>query len=419
MMYRFGRPSPNRSRRGAVAGALGVFLGLAVALAAAAIWWTRSEGEGGSKLDPSRIVTVELRDVIDGVQATGRVEPLARVAVMSRASGIIEKLTVDEGDRVETGQVLAELDREQLQAQFDQDQADLLAAEARLLAARARVEEASVRAADPEPEFLRRDAERLEELYTKGDVSIRERDDAARTLAVADFRVSLVRANLPVLEAAVTEAEALLAAARAQLDRTATGLREATIRCPIDGIVLVRDKEVGDGISSILTAGGNATQLMTLGDLREMYIEARVDEVDLGRIREDMPAIVTVDAYRGVTLKGRVRRIAPAGSIDDNGIVTFEVEVAVEDPERLLRPDMTADAKLVLERRDGVTSLPQVAVREADDGWAVDRVVGTDANERVESVPVELGLSDGLMTEIVSGLSVGDRVLVPIASRGR
>lgn len=419
MKNRLGLELRPRSRRGAVSGSLGVLLGLAVALAATAIWYTRSEADAGSRLDASRIVTVEQRDVIDGVQATGRVEPLARVAVMSRASGIIEKLTVDEGDRVETGQVLAELDREQLQAQFDQDQADLLAAQARVEAAKARVEEARVRAADPEPDFLRRDAERLEELYTKGDVSIRERDDAARTLAVADFRVSLVRANLPVLEAAVTEAEAQLASARAALDRTATGLREATIRCPIDGVVLVRDKEVGDGVSSILTAGGNATQIMTLGDLREMYIEARVDEVDLGRIRADMPAIVTVDAYRGVTLDGRVRRVAPAGSIDDNGIVTFEVEVAVEDPNRLLRPDMTADAKLVLERRDGVASLPQVALREADDGWRVDRVVGSEGEERVESTPVELGLSDGLMTEIVSGLAVGDRVLVPIATRGR
>ena len=157
---------------------------------------------------------------------------------------------------------------------------------------------------------------------------------------------------------------------------------------------------------------------MSLGDLSQMHVEARVDEVDLGRIREGMPALVTVDAYRGSTLEGEVERIAPAGSIDDNGIVTFEVRVSVADPDRILRPDMTADARLVLERRADALVLPQLAIERGEDGaWVVDRVVGEDAVARVERTVVELGISDGLMTEIVSGLSEGDRVLLP-ESRG-
>jgi HlyD family secretion protein len=385
-------------------------------LAAGVVWWRSSAAASASAadLDPARIVTVQSRDVIDSVNAIGRVEPIARVAVMSRASGIVKELHADEGDVVRAGEVLAELDREQLQANLDQDRADRLAAEARVAAAKARLAEAGVAANDPEPDFLRRELERLEELRAKGDVSQRERDEAARQLASAEHRVRLVEASLPILAAEVAEADAGFAAARAAVERSETSLREATILCPIDGVVLTRDKEVGDGVSSILTAGGNATQIMTLGDLSRMHVEARVDEVDLGRIAVGMPARITVDAHRGTTLEGVVRRIAPAGSIDDNGIVTFEVEVTVSDPDHLLKPDMTAEARLVIARRDGVASLPQTALIPAPGGgWSVDRITGPEAAPRVERTPVEVGLSDGLMTEIARGVAAGDRVLLP------
>ena len=406
-----------RGRSTGAAG-LGVALVLLMVAGAALFSWKRLRTDEALALDQTRVITVEARDVIDSVTANGRVEPLARVAVMSRAGGIIEKLLVDEGDEVQAGQVLVELDREQLQAQHRQDEADLLAAQARLEAARARVTEAEVRLEDPEPDFLSREVERLRELFDQGDVSVKERDDAERALANARFRVRLVQASLPSLRASVTEAEAQVTAATASLERSATALRETTVLSPIDGVVLVRDKEVGDGVSSILAAGGNATQIMTLGDLSEMYIEARVDEVDLGRIHEGMPAVVTVDAFRGQTLEGRVRRIAPAGSLDSNGIVTIGVEVSVEDPDHILRPDMTADAKLVIDRRDGVPSLPQIAMRPGEGGkWFVDRVVGEGEGARVETVEVEPGLSDGLMTEIRSGLAPGDRILMPVARR--
>ncbi|MEM7305922.1 MAG: efflux RND transporter periplasmic adaptor subunit [Planctomycetota bacterium] len=408
--------SPSGGRGAVRAGLMTVLL---LGAGGGLLWWRGADGAAArDALDSDRIVVVESRDVIDSVNASGRVEPLARVAVMSRASGIIEALYVDEGDVVESGQVLAELDREQLQAQLEQDEADRLAASARLDAAKARLDEARVRVSDPELEFLRREVKRLDGLFEVGDVSVKEHEDAARALALAEFRVDLVEAGIPVLQAAVAEAEAGLAAADAALARSETFLREATILCPIDGVVLTRDKEVGDGVSSILTAGGNATQILTLGDLSRMHIEARVDEVDLGRIRVGMPALVTVDAHRDKPLDGAVRRIAPAGSIDDNGIVTFEVEVSVQDPESILRPDMTADAKLVIDRRDGVSSLPQIALARSEDGvWNASRVVGSGDEARVERVAVQLGLSDGLMTEVTDGLTAGDRVLLPPARR--
>jgi HlyD family secretion protein len=407
------RPGPRPVRGLSTLGIVLVLAGVAAALALT-WWYARAGRAAAARIDEARVVAVERRDLLDAVTATGRVEPVARVAVMSRASGILKVLAVDEGDVVHEGQVLAELDREQIEAQVAQDTADLQAADARLAAARASLEEARLRVEDPELAFLERETDRLKGLSGKGTVSVQEREDAERQLAIKRFAVELLRARLPALAASVSEAEAQLAAAQAALDRSGTTLRETTIRCPIDGVVLVRDKEVGDGVSSILTAGGNATRIFSLGDLSRMHVEARVDEVDLGRIRVGMPAVVTVDAHRGRELAGRVERVAPAGSVDSNGIVTFEVRVAVDDPDGLLKPDMTADAKLVVDRRDGVTVLPQRAFRRSADGsWSVSRVVGAGREARLESVPVELGLSDGLMTEVRSGLAEGERVLVP------
>jgi HlyD family secretion protein len=218
----------------------------------------------------------------------------------------------------------------------------------------------------------------------------------------------------------VLEAEADLLAAGAAVERSETSMREATVRSPIDGVLLVRHKEVGDGVSSILTAGGNATELMTLGDLSLMYVEARVDEVDLGRIFVGMPALVTVDAHRGRVLEGVVARIAPAGSVDPNGIVTFQVRVTVDDHDQLLKPDMTADARLVIGRRVGVPCLPQRAfLRDEEGRYSVRKLVGEGDLLRVVVTPVEPGLSDGLMTEVRSGLVEGERVLMPEVGAAR
>jgi len=256
----------NSKERGA--SVLGIILVLGVLAGVSYVWWKSiQESHAVVGLDRARLVTVERRELIDAVKASGRVEPVARVAVMSRASGIIKSLHVEEGDVVTAGQLLAELDRERLEAQLAQDRANLASASAR------------------------------KQLRGNG-VSLRDVDDAERQLVAAHFRVQLVEASLPVLNAALEGARADFDAARASLDRAETALQEASIFCPIDGVVLVRDTEVGDGVSSILTAGGNATQLMTLGDLSHMHVEARVDEVDLGRITPGMPAIVTVDAHR-------------------------------------------------------------------------------------------------------------------------
>lgn len=403
------RPGARRQFGGAVTNLIFAM----VIAGAGATYWYYGTNKKVIPLDEARIVKVERKDLIKAVLATGRIEPEARVDVMSRASGILKELFVEEGDVVKKDQILAELDREQLQAQDDENAANLKAAEARVAAAKARLDEAKVRLEDPEVEFAQREVDRIEKLYADGNETENALDDAQLRLRNVKYRIAQIHANIPVLDAGVLQAEADLASAKASKQRTETAIREATIRSPIDGIVLIRDKELGDGVSSILTAGGNATKIMTLGDLARTYVEARVDEVDVGRIYVGMRAVISSDAFRDKKFEGKVIRVAPAGTVDNNGIVSFVVKIEVDDPKRELRVDMTANTKLVLEEKKDGLSLPQRALSRGTKGKSKVTKVITVNPPVTEVIEVVTGVSDGLETEIVSGLAEGDQVLLP------
>ncbi len=409
------RGSAHRERGGAIQS---LFFVLVLGAGGAAYWYYGQNKEAPA-LDEARIVKVEIRDVIDGVKATGRIEPEARVEVMSRASGILKERFVEEGDTVTKNQVLAELDREQLKAQDDENEANMKAAQARLAAAKARVEEAKVRLVDPEMEFAKREVDRIQKLYDGGDESEAILDDAKLKLRNVEYRIQQVKANLPVLEAGILQSDADLASAKAAYDRTQTALKEATIRSPIDGVVLLREKEVGDGVSSILTAGGNATKILTLGDLSKLYVQAKVDEADLGRIAGKTRALITSDAFKEKKFEGEVVRIAPAGTVDNNGISSFQVKILIkvgnDDPDKQqLRVDMTANVVIVVDERDHALSLVQKALQRTPDGkWRVTRVKSTSPPV-TESIDVQIGVSDGVYTEVVSGVAEGDRILLPM-----
>ncbi len=405
----------SREKGGAI-GALLVLILLAGGGAAA--WWWMHKDDGKVAIDKDRLVKVERRNLVKAVIATGRIDPLARVQVMSRASGIIKELLVDSGDRVKQGQVIAELDREQLDAQHNENKGNLASAQARLKAANARLEEARVKLSDPELTFAHTQEKRMTDLFAAGNASQTELDDATLRRMNVEYRITQTRASIPTLEAGVAQAEADVQSAQAAVERSATSLREATIKSPIDGIVLTREKEVGDGVSSILTAGGNATAVMVLADASKMFVKAKVDEVDVGKIYEGMRAIVTADAHRDHPFEGKVVRIAPAGTVDNNGIVSFEVKIAVDDPEQKLRVDMTANVRLVIEDRPNSLSLPQRALARARGGsWTVD-LVKSETPPVIQKTSVEVGVSDGLVTEILTGVAEGDRVVIPDGADG-
>jgi HlyD family secretion protein len=182
-------------------------------------------------------------------------------------------------------------------------------------------------------------------------------------------------------------------------------------------VVLYRYLEEGDAVSSIRVAGGTATTIMTLGDLSELYVDGEVDEVDVGRIiseqriREDLIARVKVESFKDRQFLGRVARITPLGLEDMNGIVTFEVRITLQNPEKLLLANMTANSLIVIEERKDVLLVSQGAlVRDAGQPYAL---IYDEASGRSERRPVKVGLSDGAQVEVLDGISTGERIVIP------
>src|SRR5437879_1364264 len=192
-----------------------------------------------------KIVGVERGDIARSVVARGRIEPLSKVEVKSKANGIIKALLVDVGDAVTEGQILAELDKEDLQAQVREATATRDGEQANLQAALAIAAKARIEAANPELDFARRDYERAQGLFENKIASQQQLDDASRAYQVAQNRQQLLDATVRTAEAQVEQARARAAAAKAALDRMEENLRYSTIRAPITGIVLTRAPEVG------------------------------------------------------------------------------------------------------------------------------------------------------------------------------
>ncbi len=362
--------------------------------------------------DPARLVKVEKGTLVVSVVATGKIEPVAKVEIKSKANGIIERLLVDVGDLVEPGQVLAELDRANLEARLREAQANLQAAEAAKLGAEAQLEKTRVEAEGPDVEFARRAYERARRLHDDGLAAPSVLDEARTQYEVAENRRRAAQVALGVARAKVAEAAALVAQARAAVERAQEELRNATIRAPIRGTVLTRDVEVGSAVSSILNLGANATLVMTIGDIDEVFVRGKVDEADVGRVRPGMPARITVESFRDRTFEGTVRRIAPIGVEKDN-VTTFEVEVTIKNPGRELRANMTANAEIILATHRDVLIVPENAViYDAARRAYVDLLAPDDPTGR-RRVPVRLGVSNGTRTQVIEGVREGDTVVLP------
>src|SRR5271156_1330626 len=221
---------------------------------------------GGTKIDPSKLAKVEKGDLAKSVVATGKIEPITKVEVKSKASGIVKKLYVDYGDKVKKGQVLAELDREEIQARVDQARAQLEGSSASLNGTRSDLERAKVDAEGPDVPLLKRAYVRAQGMAKEGVVSASALDDAEK-----NYEMSLNKQN-------VAKAQGQVSQDRANLKQLEEQLGYTTIESPLDGIVLSRDVEIGDAVRSILVLGSTATLVMTLGDTSEVYVKGKVDE---------------------------------------------------------------------------------------------------------------------------------------------
>jgi len=385
----------------------GIALGLVLVIAIGVFAATR----GGTKIDPTKLAKVDKADLAKSVVATGKVEPITKVEVKSKASGIVTKLFVDAGDKVKKGQLLAQLDKVEIQAQVEQSRAGLQAAEANLNSSEADWQRSKVDAEGPDVPLLKRAYDRAIGMAKDGVVSQSALDDANKDYQMALNKQNVSKAQVTVLQAKIAQSRAQVAQDQANLKQLEEQLGYTDIESPIDGVILSRDVEMGDAVSSILVLGSSATLVMTLGDTSQVYVKGKVDESDIGKVYLGQPARIKVESFKDKTFNGVVTKISPMGVEKDN-VTTFEVRVSINNPGGELKAEMTANAEIILEEHKNVLQIPEGAIIYDKDKKASVEIPDTSAKEGKRKIAVNIGISNGAKTEVLSGLKEGDQVVL-------
>jgi HlyD family secretion protein len=392
---------------------------LLAALAAALLW------RGGSK-DAATQPQFQTEAVQRGtlsvkVVANGTLAPTLTVNVGSELSGTVARVFVDINDRVTKGQVLVELDTSKLRDQMARSRAALASAEARVAQAAATLKEAHANLA------------RMEEV---------SRLSGGRVPSATEFDTARANADRAIADENAARAE--VADAQAALSSDTTNLGKASIRAPIDGVVLTRSVDPGNAVAASL----QAVTLFTLAaDLRQMKLQVNVDEADVGQVQQGQSASFTVAAWPNRSFPAKITRVG-FGSTTKENVVTYVADLSVDNPELLLRPGMTATASISAVERQGVLLVPNAALRftpaapaaapaaaPSEGGGLVSKLMprlprGTGkragAVEPTNSerqlwvlrdgvampVAVTAGLSDGRRTEVSGELREGEAVIV-------
>jgi len=383
-----------------------------VILAVAGLWGFTALTGASTTIDPAKIVTVERGTMRRSVVATGKVEPITKVEIKSKANGIIEKLYVDVDQLVQPGQVLAELDRENLTARLRQARANLQAAEAAQEGMEAQLKKDEIQAEAPDVAFAKRTAERAQQLFDQKLVSQSNLDDAKSALEQALNRQQAAQGQLAISRAKVSESIANVAQSRAAVESAEEDLANATIKAPIRATVLTRDVEIGSPVSSILNQGANGTLVFTLGDIDKVFVRGKVDEADIGRVRLGQPASITTETFRDKVFQGRVTQISPIG-VDKDNVTTFEVKVSIDNPGKELKANMTANAEIILEEFPNSLLVPEAAVFYDERHNASVDVLDSASRTGRHRVPVQVGVGNGTKMQIARGVNAGDKVVLP------
>jgi len=364
-----------------------------------------------AKLEPSQLAKVEKGDIARSVVATGKVQPITKVELKSKASGIVTRLDVDINQRVKQGQVLAQLDQIEILAQVNAQKAQLAAAESNARAAMAAIQYDKVNAEAPDLPNYKHTYERALEMSKIGVVPQQTLDDQQQKyLAAVNTRDKAV-AQITVDTSKLHQAEAQVAQAQASLNQLEEQLSYTTITSPMDGVILSRDVELGDAVSSILVMGSTATLVMTIGDINQVYVQGKVDESDIGKVYMGQPARIKVESFKDKTFQGKVTKIAPLGVEKDN-VTTFEVRVSIDNPGGELKANMTANAEILLEEHKGVLTIPEQAVIYDKDRNASVEVPDPREKKGRRKVSIKAGISNGTRTEVLSGLNAGETVIL-------
>jgi len=390
---------------------LWIWIGSAAALVVVVLGVMAARMVRGTQIDPNRIAKAQRADVARSVVATGKIQPITKVEVKSKASGIVEKLYVDINNHVHKGQQLAQLDQVEIVAQVDAQRAQLAAAEANVGTFEANIDQDKVNAAAPDLPMYKVTLDRNLEMQKEGVVSRQALDDANRDYLAALNKRDSAKAQIGVDTAKLKQARAQVLQSQASLKQLEEQLSYTTITAPMDGVILSRDVEIGDAVSSILVLGSTATLVMTEGDTTQVYVQGKVDEADIAHVYMNQPARIKVESFRDRVFNGKVTKIAPLGVEKDN-VTTFEVRVSIDNFGGELKANMTANAEILLNEHKNVLTVPENAVTYDNQKNAFVDIPDRNQKEGLRKVPVTVGLSNGSVTEITGGLKEGDQVVL-------
>jgi HlyD family secretion protein len=296
-------------------------------------------------------------------------------------------------------------------AQVDAQKATLAAAEANVGTYEANIEQDKVNASAPDLPMYKQTLDRNIAMQKDGIVSRQALDDANRDYLAALTKRDSSKAQIGVDTAKLKQARAQVEQANASLKQLEEQFSYTTIVAPMDGVILSRDVEIGDAVSSILVLGSTATLVMTEGDTTQVYVQGKVDESDIAHVYMNQPARIKVESFRDRIFNGKVTKIAPLGVEKDN-VTTFEVRVSIDNAGGELKANMTANAEILLDEHKGVLTVPESAVIYDNQRNASVEIPDKTQNEGKRKVAVKVGLSNGSVTEILSGLKEGDQVVL-------
>ena len=296
-------------------------------------------------------------------------------------------------------------------AQVDAQRAQLAAAEANVGSYEANIEQDKVNASAPDLPMYKATLERNLEMQKEGVVSHQALDDANRDYLAALTRRDSAKAQVGVDTAKLKQARAQVLQSQAGLQQLQEQLSYTTIVAPMDGVILSRDVEIGDAVSSILVLGSTATLVMTEGDTTQVYVQGKVDEADIAHVYMSQPARIKVESFRDRVFNGKVTKIAPLGVEKDN-VTTFEVRVSIDNASGALKANMTANAEILLDEHKNVLTVPENAVSYDNQKNAFVNIPDRSQKDGSRKIPVKVGLSNGSVTEIASGLKEGDQVVL-------
>lgn len=401
-----GENTAKKSRRRIMAAAVVI-----AAAAGGAAWWHFGSGAAKPSYATQALTT---GNITVTVTATGTLNPVRSVSIGSELSGIVAKVNVDVNSTVKAGDVLIELDTAKLESAVNQARAALSSAKAQLGEANATVVEAKAKMA------------RLEELNRTSGGKLPSRTE------LDEQRATVLKA-----EASVASAKASIEDASATLETQLTNLSKASIKSPVDGVVLTRSVEPGYAVAASL----QAVELLTVAtDLRELELKADIDEADVGRVAPGQGSDFTVAAFSDRKFEARLSKVAYGATTNETTkVVTYTGYFNVPNKELLLRPGMTATATIETARRDNVLLVPNTAFRFRPQTAAAassvsfmmppprtrvkqvkeriqqaerERTVYVLKDGAAQAVTIRTGLTDGKMTEVLSGdIKAGDKVI--------